>query len=85
MTSAVSINRQWVIVLCNGDIVVDWGDGVFQDVMSGSFLPVVDQTGSHPVQDNECSWLEKAGAIQGFDKFQVYVYDLPARLKKSLE
>ncbi|MHB0988532.1 MAG: hypothetical protein ACYC3P_07710 [Bellilinea sp.] len=85
MTSAVSINRQWVIVLNNGDVVIDWGDGVFQDVMNGAFLPEVDQTGSHPVQDNECAWLEKAGAIQGFDKTQVYVYDLPARSKKSLE
>jgi hypothetical protein len=85
MPSALPINRQWVIVLNNGDVIIDWGDGVFQDVMSGTFLTAVDQTGSHPVQDDECSWLEKAGAIQGFDKFQVYVFDLPIRSKKSIE
>lgn len=84
MPAAVPISRQWVVVLKNGDVVVDWGD-IFQDIISGKFLTVVDQTGSHPIQDDECTWLEKTGRIQGFDRTQVYVFGLPERSKKSME
>lgn len=84
MPTAVPINRQWVIVLKNGNIIIDWGDNVFQDIISGEILTTVDQTGSHPIQDDECSWLERTGCIQGFDRVQVYVYDLPEIPKKSM-
>lgn len=85
MHAAVPINRQWVIVLKNGDVIVDWGGDIYQDVVSGEFLSAVDQTGSHPIQDDECTWLETTGRIQDFDKGYVYVYGLPERPKKSME
>lgn len=85
MTAAIPIHRQWVIVLKNGDVIVDWGNGVFQDIISGEFLIKVDQTASHPIQDDEASWLEKNGSIQGFDRAQVYVFSLPELPKKSME
>ncbi len=85
MSAAVPISRHWVIVLKDGDIVIDWGDHVFQDIVSGKFITDVDLSGSHPIQDDECSWLEKTGCIQGYDRVQVYVYGLPERPKKSME
>lgn len=85
MIAAVPISRQWVIVLHNGDIVIDWGDGVFQDVISGMILFKVDQSGSHTIQNDECAWLESRGVIQGFDAAQVYVTHLPLRHQESLE
>jgi len=85
MTAAVPISRHWVIVLHNGDIVIDWGEGVFQDVISGAFLPTVDQAGSHAIQNDECAWLESSGVIQGYDAAQVYVTHLPMRQRESLE
>ena len=85
MTAAVPINRHWVIVLNNGDVVIDWGDGVFQDVISGEFLTTVNQTGSHAIQNDECVWLESSGVIQGYDTAEVYVTHLPLRHQQSLE
>lgn len=85
MPSAVPINRQWVLVLKNGNIIIDWGGNNFQDIISGEFLTGVDQAGSHPIQDSECSWLEKVGNIEGFDRAWVYVPRLPEIHKKSME
>lgn len=85
MTAAVPINRHWVIVLNNGDIVIDWGAGIFQDILSGKFLSAIDQTASHAIQDDECSWLQQGGYIQGFDSAQVYVSDLPQQQKPPIE
>ena len=85
MTAAVPINRHWVIVLHNGDVIIDWGDGVFQDIISGAFVPAVEQAGSHAIQNDECAWLESSGVIQGFDATQVYVTQLPLRHREPLE
>ena len=40
MSTGTPINRQWVIVLKDGNIVIDWGDGLYQDVRSGDFVNV---------------------------------------------
>lgn len=85
MPAAVPISRQWVMVLKNGDVIIDWGGNTFQDIISGEFLTHLDQTGSHPIQEDECSWLEKTGCIQGFDREQVYVTNLPELPKKSMD
>lgn len=85
MPAAVPISRQWVIVLNNGNIIVDWGNNVFQDLVSGEFLTAVDQTGSRAVQDDDCSWLERSGYIQSFDSTQIYVYGLPERKKPFID
>ena len=38
MPSGVPIDRQWVFVLEDGSPVVDWGDDLMQDLLSGDFL-----------------------------------------------
>jgi len=85
MPSAVPVSRQWVIVLNNGNVVIDWGDSVFQDLISGEFLTAVDQTGCHSILDEECDWLEKSSCIQKYDGAQIYVYGLPEQHKSFID
>lgn len=85
MSSAVPVSRQWVIVLNNGNVVIDWGDSVFQDLISGEFLTAVDQSGCHPILDAECDSLQKSSVIQGFDSAQIYVYGLPEQHKPFMD
>lgn len=79
MPVALPISRQWVTVLNNGTIVIDWGNNQFQDLVTGEFLTAVDLSGSHAIQDDVCTWLEKTGCIQGFDRDQLYISNLPQR------
>jgi hypothetical protein len=85
MKAAVPINRRWVIILNNGSVVVDWGDDVFQDIVSGEFLSSVDQSRSHALLDDECAWLLSIGCIQDYDNNQIYVAHLPERRKSSVD
>ena len=38
MHAGIPILRHWVLVLRDGTIVVDWGDGLFQNIYSGQFM-----------------------------------------------
>jgi len=85
MTAAVSINRHWVIVLNDGMVVIDWGNGTFQDILTGEFFTEIDQNASNAIHDGECAWLLNNGTIQGYDNEQVYVVNLPQRQKSAIE
>jgi hypothetical protein len=85
MSAGLAINRHWVIVLNNGLVVVDWGEGVFQDILSGDFIHEVSLNGSHTILDQELEWLKRTANIAGFDEHNVYVQGLPENPKKTLE
>lgn len=85
MSSAVPVSRQWVIVLNNGNVVIDWGDSVFQDLISGNILTAVEQSGCHSILDEECDWLVKSGCIQKYDSTQIYVFGLPEQHKPFID
>ena len=38
MTSGTPVNRDWVYVLQDGTIVIEWEEGNLQDVQTGDFL-----------------------------------------------
>lgn len=85
MSKGLAISRHWVLILNNGLVVIDWGDGVFQDLMTGDFLQDVTLIGSHRIQDSELDWLKRSANIAGFDEQSVYVQGLPENPKKTLE
>jgi hypothetical protein len=77
MTYGIAINRQWIYVLRNGSIVLDWGDGRAVDLMGGEFIPYEPGQFSHPVQDDELETLKHMGRVSGYDKSQVYLTSMP--------
>ncbi len=85
MPGGVAINRVWMLVLHNGCVIIDWGDGVFQDLLSGAFIESIDLCGSHPVSDNELAWLKRSSQIEDYDDQQVYLNALPERRRKTIE
>jgi hypothetical protein len=85
MPGGVPIDRQWIYVLLDGRTVLDWGNGLVQDLVNGDFITYSKETFSHPIQDDDLEMLKRAGRIERFDDRQVYVYSLPERPQPTLE
>ncbi len=85
MPEGLAINRRWVLVLNNGVIVIDWGEGVFQDLLTGELLRGLTLVGSHVIQDEQLLWLKRTGNIAGFDESNVYINNLPEIPRKTIE
>ena len=79
------VNRHWVLVLQDGSIVIDWGDGLFQDVRSGDFLEVLEKDISHHVLNEELDWLVKIGRVGSFTSGTVNFHSLPERPQHTIE
>ncbi|NMC53706.1 MAG: hypothetical protein GYA48_08735 [Chloroflexi bacterium] len=77
MSHGLCIDRQWVLVLPGGEIVVDWGDDRFQDVREGSFLETDGLAGAIVAPDAQLESLKQAGIISAYDKHLVYFTYLP--------
>jgi len=85
MPGGVPIDRQFIYVLRDGRPVLDWGDGLVQDLLNGDFITYTKDAFSHPIQDADLELLKRAGRIERFDERQVYVYTLPERPQPTLE
>lgn len=73
------VARQWVVVLLNGEIVIDWGDGLAQSTRSGEFFHIKEGEISHNITDDELRWLKQIGRVLDFDSVQVSFPVLPDR------
>jgi len=85
MPSGVPIDRQWVFVLEDGRPIIDWGDDLVQDVLSGDFFTNEGGDECHPIRDDELEMLKRAGRIERFDARHVYIFSLPERPRPTLE
>jgi hypothetical protein len=85
MPGGVPIDRQWIYILRDGRTVLDWGDGLVQDLLNGEFVNFSKESISHPIQDDDLEMLKRAGRVERFNDRQVYVYSLPERPQPTLE
>ena len=85
MDKGTPVNRQLVIVLKNGSLVIDWGEGVCQDVYNGSFLDIEEKMVSHHVLDQELDWLIKVGQVASYDANTVKFINLPVRPQPTID
>lgn len=85
MPSGVPIDRQWVFVMDDGRPVVDWGEDLIQDLLSGDFLESNREDPGHPIRDDELEMLKRAGRIEWFDSRHVYIFSLPERPRPTIE
>ena len=80
MPMGVPVGRHWVLILNNGDVIIDWGDNTFQDVYTGEFYTPQDKDFSrHLIQDSQLDYLKRVGIITGYDHSTVYFTSLPDR------
>lgn len=77
MPAGFAINRQLVIVLKDGAVVVDWGNGFGADLERGEFIQLNQQDLSHAVQDDELESLKRMGMVAEYNQTQVYFTYIP--------
>jgi hypothetical protein len=84
MPGGTPINRQWILALKDGSVVIDWGDGLFQDVRSGDFVQVKESDVSHHILNEELDWLMHIGRVSAYTAVTVWLPNLPERPQRTL-
>lgn len=79
------INRQWIVVLDDGSIVIDWGDDLYQDILTGDFVTIQGEDFSHHIHNQELDWLIKIGRVVSYDAFIVHINTLPERPLRTID
>jgi hypothetical protein len=72
-------------VLQNGITAIDWGDGIYQDILSGEFIHGTDADVSHTILDDELEHLKHTNHIYKYDANNVYIYPLPEPPHRTIE
>ncbi len=85
MSLGTPVERQWILLLKDGTVVIDWGDGLYQDVYSGDFFQLEEAEISHKVQDEDLELLKRTGRVVSFDAYKVFFNMLPERPASSIE
>ncbi len=85
MPTGTPVNRQWVVKLKDGTIVIDWGDNLFQDVHSGDFVNVNEKEVSHHLENDELDWLIRVGRVTSYNTQTVWFNRLPERPQNTME
>ncbi|MGA2821320.1 MAG: hypothetical protein ABSF61_11795 [Anaerolineales bacterium] len=83
MITGTPIHREWVYALQDGTIVVDWGEGNLQDIVTGDLLR--EGKFGHELVDYELENLRNSGYIDEFDSRNVYLRPLPEIKRPTLD
>ena len=77
MSGGIAIGRHWVLVLADGSVVMDWGNGLAVDLGKGEYVHYDEGQVSHPVQDEELEVLKRMGRVASYDHQLIYVTTMP--------
>lgn len=83
MTTGTPIGRHCILVLRDGNIVIDWGSGTYQDLVTGEPCPITESSISHTILEAELAWLKQTGLVSAYDEQQAYIIGLPENASKS--
>ncbi|MDR3576663.1 MAG: hypothetical protein P4L50_22590 [Anaerolineaceae bacterium] len=85
MPGGIPIDRQWILILKDGAVVIDWGNNMVQDIVSGDFMKCNEREISHRISDQELQWLANSGRVERFDTRVVYFFSLPERPQRTID
>jgi len=85
MTCGTPFSRDFVLVLEDGRIVLDWGDGLYQDIGTGEFFLKLEGLVCRKIETAELEMLKRAGQVQRFDRQEVYFINLAERPSKTID
>lgn len=85
MASGIPVNRQWVVVMRDGRVSIEWREGEFQDALSGEVYPSNSSQISHPVTNEDLDRLKRAGRVEEFTERVVYFLGLTEVPRKTLD
>ena len=77
-TTVMWINRNWFIMLKNGTAVLDWGEGMAQELSTGAFICYTADEYGRPLRDDELFALVQAGSVASFNPQQAALYAWPS-------
>jgi hypothetical protein len=83
MTVGTPIDRQWLGVLSDGTVILEWGDGTGVDMVTNETINLKPGQWTHAVQDDDLETLRRMGRIGGYDDRRVYVLSLPEKPSKK--
>jgi hypothetical protein len=75
--NGTAVGRNWIVMMHNGVAAIDWGSGLFQDVISGEFFNALEAAVSHRASDADLDWLQHIGRVDNYDINYVYFLGLP--------
>jgi hypothetical protein len=85
MLNGTPFKREFVLVLEDGRVVLDWGDGLFQDLNTGDFLEGLKVLASHKIENPQLELLIRAGRVERFNRHEVIFLNLPERPSKMID
>jgi hypothetical protein len=85
MPNGTPFKREFVLVLEDGRVVLDWGDGLFQDLNTGDFLEGLKVLASHKIENPQLELLIRAGRVERFNRHEVIFLNLPERPSKMID
>jgi len=85
MLDGTPFGRDFVLVFEDGRIVLDWGDGLLQDLETGDFFEGIEELASRKIETAELELLKRAGRVKRYDKQEVFFLNLPERPAKTIE
>jgi hypothetical protein len=85
MPGGMPVNRNFVLVLTDGTILIDWGDHRYQDIETGEFKIIKEKFVCHRIMDDELKGLKQSRKILDYDSRLVYFGQLPEIPFKPME
>ena len=77
--------RHTLVVLMDGTPVIDWGDGNFQDILTGRFIHGSEADVGHTLINEELVQLMMLGHVLRFDDAMAYLPPLPEPHRRTIE
>ncbi len=85
MPTGIPFNRQYVLVFEDGRVVLDWGEGLLQELETGNFFSSTENQISRSIMDEELEWLKRVGRVEAYNRLQVFFLNLPERPVKTID
>jgi hypothetical protein len=85
MPDGTPFGRDFILVFEDGRIVLDWGDGLLQDLETGDFFQGSEGLSSRKIENAELEVLKRAGRVKRFDRQEVFFLNLPERPSKTID
>ncbi len=85
MPTGIPFNRQYVLVFEDGRVVLDWGEGLLQELETGVFFSSAENQVSRSIMDEELEWLKRVGRVEAYNRLQVFFLNLPERPVNTID
>lgn len=75
--SGSAVPRHFVFIMGDGAFVVQWDESRVQDILTGEYRGLRDDTFGHAITDYELNQLMAAGRVEAYNRNWVWLYSLP--------